>query len=139
MKTPAQILNEISVRKRRAKAAERQKRVRELKNQGCTAHQIRDILASEGLNVAHSTIYQDFSKIKREAEERKAKEKAAEKLKRVLATVRVHRNHGLDVIQIIDILNSQGFNIDHELVYHNFERLKREIEKSINAKTNANP
>lgn len=135
----AQVMAAVSVRVRKAKAAEKRTRVKVLRDQGYTAPQIGEILKAEGITVKVRTLYEDFKHIKRETETHRARAQAAEKQKRVLSTVRIYQNQELNVPQVVEILNSQGFNIDPQVVFHDFATLKREIEIAIDTEIHNNP
>ncbi|MDE2674719.1 MAG: hypothetical protein OXH65_06380 [Paracoccaceae bacterium] len=69
MKSAAQILHQAGLKKRRAKAAARLNRVRELREQGVSAPKILEILNAQGADWKIRTIYQDFAKLKKERQQ----------------------------------------------------------------------
>lgn len=125
----------LGVAAKKKKASERFSKVRELRKQGLSAPQILEILNTEGADWKLRTIYADFKKIKQvEAAEARAPKKIAYWFE-IVDSMRRHSfnpsGFNRTLSQNIEILNSQGFNIDPRVVSGDYDKLKQEVEKSI--------
>lgn len=126
MNTIGKEFSKLGVAAKQKKAAERFRKVRELRKQGLSAPRILEILNADGADWKIRTIYEDFKKIKQ------VEAKATQKYERALEQVNKMKSDNRPIAQIIAVLNARGFEIDAKKVTH-YDRLKQEIEKSINA------
>jgi len=122
----AQEMANVSVKVRKAKAAERFRKVRELRDQGLSAPKILETLNADGANWKIRTIYEDFKKIKQ------VDARAPEKMARWLKQVNYMSKTYYTLSECIRHINSYGFTIDAKKVT-NYAELEKEVEKSINA------